>query len=150
MILTSYASNFGGGRPTDKMAKKGMSLPFPVSLSLVAKQNNQMHTNNLLPSLPAKSRTIAVRLISMAMTGYYKTFVRPRQHHPLSMLKYDPVGTSDYFSSFSCAGEAERKDCSPPPPPPGPEGGVMLVGEGGIINAGGISGRCGFPMLKGV
>ena len=28
----------------------------------------------------------------MAMTGYYKTFSRPRTHHPLSMLKYDPVG----------------------------------------------------------
>jgi len=28
----------------------------------------------------------------MAMTGYYKTLVRPRQHRPLSMLKYDPVG----------------------------------------------------------
>ena len=28
----------------------------------------------------------------MAMTGYYKTFVRPRAHRPLSMLKYDPVG----------------------------------------------------------
>jgi large subunit ribosomal protein L33 len=40
----------------------------------------------------AKSRTIAVRLISMALTGYYKTLVRPRQHRPLSMLKYDPVG----------------------------------------------------------
>ncbi|TKA79017.1 hypothetical protein B0A55_03165 [Friedmanniomyces simplex] len=40
---------------------------------------------------PAKSRTIAVRLISMAMTGYYKTFSRPRTHRPLSMLKYDPV-----------------------------------------------------------
>ncbi|KAF2764248.1 hypothetical protein EJ03DRAFT_355948 [Teratosphaeria nubilosa] len=39
----------------------------------------------------AKSRTIAVRLISMAMTGYYKTFSRPRTHRPLSMLKYDPV-----------------------------------------------------------
>ncbi|KAG9528505.1 hypothetical protein KCU93_g4327, partial [Aureobasidium melanogenum] len=39
----------------------------------------------------AKSRTIAVRLISMALTGYYKTLVRPRQHRPLSMLKYDPV-----------------------------------------------------------
>ncbi|KAH7056907.1 hypothetical protein B0J12DRAFT_783389 [Macrophomina phaseolina] len=38
-----------------------------------------------------KSRTIAVRLISMAMTGYFKTFVRPRTHRPLSMLKYDPV-----------------------------------------------------------
>ncbi|PGH09163.1 ribosomal protein L33 [Blastomyces parvus] len=38
-----------------------------------------------------KSRTIAVRLISMAMTGYYKTLVRPRTSRPLSMLKYDPV-----------------------------------------------------------
>lgn len=39
----------------------------------------------------AKSRTIAVRLISMAMTGYYRTMIRPRTHRPLSMLKYDPV-----------------------------------------------------------
>ncbi|KAL2012337.1 hypothetical protein VTN00DRAFT_5055 [Thermoascus crustaceus] len=39
----------------------------------------------------AKSRTVAVRLISMAMTGYYRTMVRPRTHRPLSMLKYDPV-----------------------------------------------------------
>ncbi|KAL3411944.1 ribosomal protein L33 [Aspergillus fumigatus] len=39
----------------------------------------------------SKSRTIAVRLISMAMTGYYRTMVRPRTHRPLSMLKYDPV-----------------------------------------------------------
>ncbi|KAF1813215.1 39S ribosomal protein-like protein L33 [Eremomyces bilateralis CBS 781.70] len=39
----------------------------------------------------AKSRTVAVRLISMAMTGYFRTFVRPRAHRPLSMLKYDPV-----------------------------------------------------------
>ncbi|KAK2740511.1 hypothetical protein FQN55_008854, partial [Onygenales sp. PD_40] len=38
-----------------------------------------------------KSRTIAVRLVSMALTGYYKTFVRPRASRPLSMLKYDPV-----------------------------------------------------------
>jgi large subunit ribosomal protein L33 len=38
-----------------------------------------------------KSRTIAVRLISMAMTGYYKAFVRPRTSRPLSMMKYDPV-----------------------------------------------------------
>lgn len=39
----------------------------------------------------AKSRTIAVRLISMAMTGFFRTMVRPRAHRPLSMLKYDPV-----------------------------------------------------------
>lgn len=41
----------------------------------------------------------------MAMTGYFKTFVRPRTHRPLSMLKYDPVGTSllpfvDIYISF--------------------------------------------------
>lgn len=46
------------------------------------------------------------------MTGYYKTLVRPRQHHPLSMLKYDPVGTSDYLSlHFHPQSE---KDCSHP------------------------------------
>ncbi|KAJ5028801.1 hypothetical protein PSV08DRAFT_283579, partial [Bipolaris maydis] len=39
----------------------------------------------------AKSRTIMVRLISMAMTGYYRTMQRPRAHQPLSMLKYDPI-----------------------------------------------------------
>ncbi|KAL5358462.1 hypothetical protein BJX96DRAFT_173459 [Aspergillus floccosus] len=39
----------------------------------------------------AKSRTVAVRLISMAMTGYFRTMIRPRAHRPLSMLKYDPV-----------------------------------------------------------
>ncbi|KAA8644536.1 hypothetical protein EYZ11_006881 [Aspergillus tanneri] len=39
----------------------------------------------------SKSRTLTVRLISMAMTGYFRTMVRPRAHRPLSMLKYDPV-----------------------------------------------------------
>lgn len=29
----------------------------------------------------------------MAMTGYYRTLRRPRTSRPLSMLKYDPVGT---------------------------------------------------------
>jgi hypothetical protein len=47
----------------------------------------------------AKSRTVAVRLISMALTGYYKTLIRPRTHRPLSMLKYDPVGTSPALCS---------------------------------------------------
>ncbi|OQN98421.1 hypothetical protein B0A48_10540 [Cryoendolithus antarcticus] len=39
----------------------------------------------------AKSRTIAVRILSMAQTGFFMTFRRPRTHRPLSMLKYDPV-----------------------------------------------------------
>ena len=29
----------------------------------------------------------------MAMTGYYRTLMRPRVHRPLSMMKYDPIGT---------------------------------------------------------
>ncbi|KAL4980903.1 hypothetical protein BDW66DRAFT_146683 [Aspergillus desertorum] len=48
-------------------------------------------TVKLILLLSAKSRTMAVRLISMAMTGYYRTMTRPRAHRPLSMLKYDPV-----------------------------------------------------------
>lgn len=31
----------------------------------------------------------------MAMTGYYRTLIRPRAHRPLSMLKYDPVGMAN-------------------------------------------------------
>ncbi|KAK7509228.1 hypothetical protein IWX49DRAFT_591872 [Phyllosticta citricarpa] len=38
-----------------------------------------------------KSRMISVRLVSMAMTGFYRTFVRPRTKRPLSFIKYDPV-----------------------------------------------------------
>ena len=38
-----------------------------------------------------KSRTISVRLISMALTGYFRTMIRPRTSRPLSMMKYDPV-----------------------------------------------------------
>ena len=40
----------------------------------------------------AKSRLISVRLISMAMTGYFYQFTRPRTNLPMSMLKYDPIG----------------------------------------------------------
>jgi hypothetical protein len=29
----------------------------------------------------------------MAMTGYYRILMRPRVHRPLSMMKYDPIGT---------------------------------------------------------
>ncbi|RKU48673.1 hypothetical protein DL546_009436 [Coniochaeta pulveracea] len=39
----------------------------------------------------AKSRIILVRLLSMAQTGYFYTFTRPRTSLPMSMLKYDPI-----------------------------------------------------------
>ncbi|KAI1815917.1 hypothetical protein GGS20DRAFT_293716 [Poronia punctata] len=38
-----------------------------------------------------KTRIISVRLISMAMTGFFYQFSRPRTSRPMSMLKYDPV-----------------------------------------------------------
>lgn len=38
-----------------------------------------------------KSRIIGVRLISMAMTGFFYQMSRPRTSTPLSMLKYDPI-----------------------------------------------------------
>jgi large subunit ribosomal protein L33 len=39
-----------------------------------------------------KTRLIHVRLISMAMTGFFYTFKRPRTALPMGMLKYDPIG----------------------------------------------------------
>ncbi|KAK4166507.1 hypothetical protein QBC43DRAFT_313877 [Cladorrhinum sp. PSN259] len=38
-----------------------------------------------------KSRIILVRLISMAQTGFFYTFNRPRTALPMSMIKYDPI-----------------------------------------------------------
>ncbi|KAI9151702.1 hypothetical protein HJFPF1_08911 [Paramyrothecium foliicola] len=42
----------------------------------------------------AKTRLINVRLISMAMTGFFYTFKRPRTSPLMGMMKYDPIGTS--------------------------------------------------------
>ncbi|UKZ86851.1 mitochondrial 54S ribosomal protein bL33m [Trichoderma asperellum] len=39
----------------------------------------------------AKARLINVRLISMAMTGFFYTFKRPRTAPMMGMLKYDPI-----------------------------------------------------------
>ncbi|KAK7931503.1 hypothetical protein PG985_002215 [Apiospora marii] len=38
-----------------------------------------------------KARMINVRLLSMAMTGFFYSFTRPRVARPMSMLKYDPI-----------------------------------------------------------
>jgi hypothetical protein len=42
----------------------------------------------------------------MAMTGFYRTMKRPRTSRPLSMMKYDPVGTFD-ISYFLGLGEED-------------------------------------------
>ncbi|KAI0483618.1 hypothetical protein F4859DRAFT_512268 [Xylaria cf. heliscus] len=39
----------------------------------------------------SKARLISVRLMSMAMTGFFYQYSRPRTARPMSMLKYDPV-----------------------------------------------------------
>ncbi|KJZ73234.1 54S ribosomal protein L39 [Hirsutella minnesotensis 3608] len=39
----------------------------------------------------AKSRLIHVRLISMAMTGFFYTFKRPRTARMMGLMKYDPI-----------------------------------------------------------
>jgi large subunit ribosomal protein L33 len=46
----------------------------------------------------AKARLLNVRLISMAMTGFFYTFKRPRTAPMMGMLKYDPIGTELCFS----------------------------------------------------
>ncbi|KAG6033019.1 hypothetical protein E4U41_007043 [Claviceps citrina] len=40
----------------------------------------------------AKARLINVRLLSMAMTGFFYTFKRPRTSPLMGMMKYDPIG----------------------------------------------------------
>ncbi|OAA79305.1 hypothetical protein V2A60_006584 [Cordyceps javanica] len=39
----------------------------------------------------AKTRLIHVRLLSMAMTGFFYTFKRPRTALPMGLMKYDPI-----------------------------------------------------------
>jgi large subunit ribosomal protein L33 len=40
----------------------------------------------------AKARLLNVRLLSMAMTGFFYTFKRPRTAPLMGMMKYDPIG----------------------------------------------------------
>lgn len=81
------------------MAKKGTSTPSPSP----SKVYSTGEANVLYRTV--KSRVISVRLISMAMTGFFYQFSRPRTSPPMSMLKYDPVGTWKPRTSaqFLCA-----------------------------------------------
>ncbi|OLL21877.1 54S ribosomal protein L39, mitochondrial [Neolecta irregularis DAH-3] len=40
----------------------------------------------------AKTRTIIVKLASTALTGYFKTAIRPRASPAIKAVKFDPVG----------------------------------------------------------
>ncbi|KAL6875040.1 50S ribosomal protein L33 [Trichoderma novae-zelandiae] len=46
----------------------------------------------------AKARLLNVRLISMAMTGFFYTFKRPRTAPMMGMLKYDPIGMAQLLT----------------------------------------------------
>lgn len=71
-------------------------------------RRSQIPCDGLLTITTAKSRTVAVRLMSMAMTGFFMTFRRPRTHRPLSMLKYDPVGKYSRYLSGTFWNEADE------------------------------------------
>jgi large subunit ribosomal protein L33 len=73
--------------PSSNSNACGSSNPLAVALDA---QKFSLITADL--STAAKSRTITVRVISMAMTGYFKTFRRARTARPMSFLKYDPIG----------------------------------------------------------
>lgn len=71
----------------------------PPALSLQLTLNDRPLTDvQTFPWFTAKSRIINVRLLSMAMTGYFYTFTRPRTALPMSMIKYDPISTSPLVS----------------------------------------------------
>ncbi|KAF9265787.1 hypothetical protein L218DRAFT_859246, partial [Marasmius fiardii PR-910] len=48
-------------------------------------------------------RTMIVRLISTAQTGFFYTTQRVRQGLPLSAVKYDPKGVLSSFDSYFSA-----------------------------------------------
>ncbi|KAK9575273.1 hypothetical protein V6Z93_010673 [Aspergillus fumigatus] len=58
----------------------------------------------------AKSRTIAVRLISMAMTGYYRTMVRSSYAPPSEYAQIRPRGEEEGLISGSDKGWKGRND----------------------------------------
>ncbi|CAF9926206.1 MAG: hypothetical protein ALECFALPRED_003388 [Alectoria fallacina] len=75
----------------------------------------------------------------MALTGYYRTLRRPRAHRPLSMLKYDPVGTSTLPLATILAGFEKE----------GREGKSLVADEGRSKKACPIPRAETWPQVKG-
>lgn len=71
-----------------------------------------------------KSRVQIVRLLSMAATGYFYTFKRLRTATPMSMLKYDPIGTT----SLQCFQNFMTQNC------PRPHCDAIDIGETGLTS----------------
>ena len=52
----------------------------------------QPHAHAPAPTTADGLRTVAVRLVSAAGTGYFYTFMRARGKDKLALVKYDPKG----------------------------------------------------------
>ncbi|TFB06630.1 54S ribosomal protein L39 [Trichoderma ghanense] len=67
---------------------RNLRLPSPIDRTTsVLRARDNVDTM----AKKAKARLINVRLISMAMTGFFYTFKRPRTAPMMGMLKYDPI-----------------------------------------------------------
>ena len=75
------------------MAKKGTSTRKPALNTIY--RRHRILTRRIST---ARSRLVHVRLISMAMTGFFYTFKRPRTSPMMGLLKYDPIGTVQSLS----------------------------------------------------
>ncbi|PHH75106.1 hypothetical protein CDD80_2626 [Ophiocordyceps camponoti-rufipedis] len=64
-------------------AEAASALPFAATL--------KFGTNRIAMAKKPKSRLVNVRLISMAMTGYFYTTQRARRSAMMALFKYDPI-----------------------------------------------------------
>ncbi|KPA46260.1 50s ribosomal protein l33 [Fusarium langsethiae] len=68
------------------------SVNFLCTLAASEVQEDQaIRSSSIIMAKKAKARLVHARLVSMAMTGFFYTFKRPRTAPMMSMLKYDPI-----------------------------------------------------------
>ncbi|KAG7107102.1 39S ribosomal protein L33 like [Verticillium longisporum] len=69
------------------------TFPIPSDVDAIETHPPTTPTSNKTCKMAkkTKARVITVRLLSMAMTGFFYTFNRARTASPMSMLKYDPI-----------------------------------------------------------
>lgn len=79
-----------GTTPTSHHRRSRPRWPRNVRAELLQSAKGRLGAN--ARCRPEKSRILNVRLLSMAMTGFFYTFQRPRTARPMGLLKYDPIG----------------------------------------------------------
>ncbi|UPK91778.1 hypothetical protein LCI18_002713 [Fusarium solani-melongenae] len=77
-----------GKKAMSRLASSRSSRSVGVSHTYLCVETSQ---SPQLVDPRSKARLVHVRLISMAMTGFFYTFKRPRTAPMMSMLKYDPI-----------------------------------------------------------